>query len=87
LVFFSKNPAVREAIENNMLRLQKNFEADGLMLGQASVSDQSLAEHKEQMAAESDTQRSSIDVGTQEEQVAAEQPLAVEQDGMLNLWV
>ena len=87
LVFFSKNPAVREAIESNMLRLQKNFEADGLMLGQASVSDQSLAEHKEQMAAESDTQRSSIDVGTQEEQVAAEQPLAVEQDGMLNLWV
>jgi len=87
LVFFSKNPAVREAIENNMLRLQKNFEADGLMLGQASVSDQSLAEHKEQMAAESDTQRSSIDVGTQEEQVAAELPLAVEQDGMLNLWV
>ena len=87
LVFFSKNPAVREAIENNMLRLQKNFEADGLMLGQASVSDQSLAEHKEQMAAESDTQRSSTDIGAAEEQVSVEQPLAVEQDGMLNLWV
>ena len=87
LVFFSKNPAVREAIENNMLRLQKNFEADGLMLGQASVSDQSLAEHKEQMAAESDTQRSSTDIGAAEEQVTVEQPLAVEQDGMLNLWV
>ena len=87
LVFFSKNPAVREAIESNMLRLQKNFEEDGLMLGQASVSDQSLAEHKEQMAAESDTQRSSTDIGAAEEQVTVEQPLAVEQDGMLNLWV
>lgn len=87
LVFFSKNPAVREAIESNMLRLQKNFEEDGLMLGQASVSDQSLAEHKEQMAAESDTQRSSTDIGAAEEQVSVEQPLAVEQDGMLNLWV
>ena len=87
LVFFSKNSAVREAIESNMLRLQKNFEEDGLMLGQASVSDQSLAEHKEQMAAESDTQRSSTDIGAAEEQVSVEQPLAVEQDGMLNLWV
>lgn len=87
LVFFSKNPAVREAIENNLLRLQKNFEEDGLMLGQASVSDQSLAEHKEQMDAETEHQRSSTNIGLTEELVTVEQPLVIEQDGSLNLWV
>ena len=48
LMFFAKNALVREALEATLQRLQKSFTDDGLDLGQAFVSDQSLAEHKEQ---------------------------------------
>jgi flagellar hook-length control protein FliK len=48
LMFFAKNALVREALESTLQRLQKSFSDDGLDLDQAFVSDQSLAEHKEQ---------------------------------------
>jgi flagellar hook-length control protein FliK len=48
LMFFAKNALVREALESTLQRLQKSFIDDGLDLDQAFVSDQSLAEHKEQ---------------------------------------
>ena len=47
LAFFTKHAQVREALEGQMSRLQKLFEEDGLKLGDAWVSDQSLAEHRE----------------------------------------
>ncbi|MEK9877986.1 MAG: flagellar hook-length control protein FliK, partial [Betaproteobacteria bacterium] len=47
LAFFTKHAQVREALEGQMPRLQKLFEEDGLKLGDAWVSDQSLAEHRE----------------------------------------
>jgi flagellar hook-length control protein FliK len=85
LLFFSKNPAVREAIENNLLRLQKSFEDEGLMLGQASVSDQSLAEHQEQ------SEKDDMGFYAGSEQAAStlpeSDPVQIEQDGLLNLWV
>ena len=84
LLFFSKNPAVREAIENNLLRLQKSFEDEGLMLGQASVSDQSLAEHQEQ------SEKDDMGFYAGSEQAVSAWPesgtVQVEQDGLLNLW-
>ena len=55
LAFFTKHAQVREALEGQMPRLQKLFEEDGLKLGDAWVSDQSLAEHREhQTGAERD---------------------------------
>jgi flagellar hook-length control protein FliK len=55
LAFFTKHAQVREALEGQMPRLQKLFEEGGLKLGDAWVSDQSLAEHREhQTGAERD---------------------------------
>ena len=48
LMFFAKNPAVREALEASLQRLQKSFEDDGLNLEGTFVSDQSLSEHRQQ---------------------------------------
>ena len=50
LMFFAKNPAVREALEASLQRLQKSFEDDGLNLEGTFVSDQSLSEHRQQAA-------------------------------------
>ena len=50
LMFFAKNPAVREALEASLQRLQKSFEDDGLNLESTFVSDQSLSEHRQQAA-------------------------------------
>jgi hypothetical protein len=48
LMFFTKNPLVREALEAGLARLQKSFSEDGLNLENTQVSDQSLSEHREQ---------------------------------------
>ena len=54
LMFFTKNPAVREALEASLQKLQKSFDDDGLQLEQTFVSDQSLSEHRQQAASEAD---------------------------------
>jgi len=47
LTFFSKNPEAREVLEQGLSRLQRSFADEGLNLGQSTVSDQSMAEHRE----------------------------------------
>ena len=54
LMFFTKNPAVREALEASLQKLQKSFDDDGLQLQQTVVSDQSLSEHRQQAASEAE---------------------------------
>ena len=54
LMFFTKNPAVREALEASLQKLQKSFDDDGLQLQQKVVSDQSLSEHRQQAASEAE---------------------------------
>jgi flagellar hook-length control protein FliK len=54
LMFFAKNPAVREALEASLQKLQKSFDDDGLQLQQTVVSDQSLSEHRQQAASEAE---------------------------------
>ncbi|MDG1113382.1 MAG: flagellar hook-length control protein FliK, partial [Pseudomonadales bacterium] len=54
LMFFAKNPAVREALEASLQKLQKSFDEDGLQLEQTFVSDQSLSEHRQQAASEAE---------------------------------
>ena len=54
LMFFAKNPAVREALEASLQKLQKSFDDDGLQLEQTFVSDQSLSEHRQQAASEAE---------------------------------
>ena len=54
LMFFAKNPAVREALEASLQKLQKSFDDDGLQLQQTFVSDQSLSEHRQQAASEAE---------------------------------
>lgn len=54
LMFFAKNPAVREALEASLQKLQKGFDDDGLQLEQTFVSDQSLSEHRQQAASEAE---------------------------------
>ncbi|MDA9043776.1 flagellar hook-length control protein FliK [Pseudomonadales bacterium] len=54
LMFFTKNPAVREALEASLQKLQKSFDDDGLQLEQTFVSDQSLSEHRQQAASEAE---------------------------------
>ena len=54
LMFFAKNPAVREALEASLQKLQKSFDDDGLQLEQTFVSDQSLSEHRQQAASDAE---------------------------------
>jgi flagellar hook-length control protein FliK len=54
LMFFAKNPAVREALEASLQKLQKSFDDDGLQLQHTFVSDQSLSEHRQQAASEAE---------------------------------
>ena len=54
LMFFTKNPAVREALEASLQKLQKSFDDDGLQLEHTFVSDQSLSEHRQQAASEAE---------------------------------
>ena len=54
LMFFAKNPAVREALEASLQKLQKSFDDDGLQLEETFVSDQSLSEHRQQAASDAE---------------------------------
>jgi len=90
LMFFAKNPVVREALEAGLLRLQKSFSEDGLNLEQSQVSDQSLSEHREQQRQTSGQQESVELAGSKMGQIAedtgSERPLVVAPEGMLDTW-
>ena len=90
LMFFAKNPVVREALEAGLLRLQKSFSEDGLNLEQSQVSDQSLSEHREQQRQASDQQESvelaSSKLGQVADATGSERPLVMAPEGMLDTW-
>jgi len=90
LMFFAKNPVVREALEAGLLRLQKSFSEDGLNLEQSQVSDQSLSEHREQQRQTSGQQEPVELAGSKMGQIAedtgSERPLVVAPEGMLDTW-
>ncbi|MGB1538586.1 MAG: flagellar hook-length control protein FliK [Pseudomonadales bacterium] len=90
LMFFAKNPAVREALEASLQRLQKSFEDDGLNLEGTFVSDQSLSEHRQQ--ATEDFSEGTPGVGHSSDMSAAPAskaalPLEIpESDRLLDIW-
>lgn len=47
LTFFAKNPEVRETLEQGLARLHRSFSEQGLSMGDTTVSDQSMAEHRD----------------------------------------
>jgi hypothetical protein len=47
LTFFVKNPEVRETLEQGLARLHRNLSEQGLTMGDTTVSDQTLDEHRD----------------------------------------
>ena len=90
LMFFAKNPAVREALEASLQRLQKSFEDDGLNLEGTFVSDQSLSEHRQR--ATEDFSEGAPGLGHSSDMSAAPASKAVltveipESDRLLDIW-
>ena len=90
LMFFTKNPVVRDALEAGLLRLQKSFSEDGLNLGNTQVSDQSLSEHREQQKHASGQQQSadlqSDSVAHSAQGSGSQQVLSTLPEGMVDTW-
>lgn len=90
LMFFTKNPVVRDALEAGLLRLQKSFSEDGLHLENTQVSDQSLSEHREQQRhasrqhEASDPQSDSV--GHSGHDSGSQRLLSTVSEGMLDTW-
>ena len=92
LMFFAKNPAVREALEASLQKLQKSFDDDGLQLEQTFVSDQSLSEHRQQAASEAEQDQANGLKGTgasgEQSEIADQHAklLIPANDQLLDLW-
>ena len=93
LMFFAKNPAVREALEASLQRLQKSFEDDGLKLEGTFVSDQSLSEHRQQAAEDFSEHPSGLQQGADRDPgagiIASKKILPIDLPGskrLLDIW-
>ena len=93
LMFFAKNPAVREALEASLQRLQKSFEDDGLKLEGTFVSDQSLSEHRQQAAEDFSEHPSGLEHGADRDPgagiIASKKILPIDLPGskrLLDIW-
>ena len=71
VVFSSQNAAVRDSIENALPRLREMFSAQGLNLSDAQITDQSLAQERQQRQFQDgrggEGQRGLLNAGTDEE--------------------
>ena len=93
LMFFAKNPAVREALEASLQRLQKSFEDDGLNLEGTFVSDQSLSEHRQQATEDFSEHPSGLQQGADRDPaagiIASKKVLPIDLPGskrLLDIW-
>ena len=62
LTFFVKNPEVRETLEQGLARLHRSLSEQGLTMGDTTVSDQTMDEHRD-----SESVRAFADEGSEEE--------------------
>jgi len=85
LTFFSKNPEAREVLEQGLSRLQRSFADEGLNLGQSTVSDQSMAEHREaESSPDADTEADHLLNSERSERKPADREDIL--SGLVNTW-
>ena len=87
LTFFVKNPEVRETLEQGLARLHRSLSEQGLTMGDTTVSDQTMDEHRD-----SESVGALPDEGSEEEtnplQSDHPSPIAVTNIpiGLVNTW-